>query len=152
MKIRLLILICLTICSAQQLSAQESGGWWPFSGGSGEETRQSSFFNGGGQASEPMLKMPSLNPFSSSKKSATPKGPSTFSKITSSSKRMFSSTVDFLNPFDSKPQGPQRSMGYQPQLQKQEKRGMFSWLWPKNDDPGDLNNVNDFLSQPRPRF
>lgn len=43
-------------------------------------------------------------------------------------------------------------MGYQPQLQKQEKRGMFSWLWPQKEEPQQLDNVNDFLSQPRPRF
>ena len=149
MKSRTLILICLFWGITQSVNAQESSSWWPFSGGSGE-TRQSSFFNGSSEASEPMFKMPNLNPFS--KKSSEPKGPSTMSKIASSSKRMMSSTVDFLNPFDSKPQVPQRSMGYQPQLQKQEKRGMFSWLWPQKEETRQLDNVNDFLSQPRPRF
>lgn len=146
------ILFLLLVSPAYHATAQEEGKsrWNPFSTANDDsEVRQSSFFDGKSEDSEPMIKLPKLNFFGSKK---SKKGPSTLGKMTASSKRMWNSTVDFLNPFDSKAPQPQRQMGYQPQAAEPEKKGMFNWLWKPSKDPEELSNVNDFLSQPRPRF
>jgi hypothetical protein len=162
------ILLCVSEWSP--LTAQESAAqkpWWnPFAGAGASSTRDSTFFNGGGGKSSqwPRWKWPSLTR-SEASPSPTPSGkpasgdslsrqkgkPSGFSKFSTATKKFWSDTADFINPFD-QPAQPQKQ-GYRPQDMEQSRSsgGFSSWFKPKPPEK-EIHDVNGFLSQPRPRF
>ena len=164
------IFLCFAECSP--LAAQEAAGqmqkpWWnPFAGAGASNTRDSSFFNGGGAKSFqlPQWKWPSLtrseaptssptsgNPASGVSSPRPTSKPAGFSKFGTATKKFWSDTVDFINPFDQPAQA--QKQGYRPQDMEQSRSsgGFFSWLKPKPPEK-EINDVNGFLSQPRPRF
>lgn len=156
-------ILLLFVCSpafAQDGEGTASKSWWnPFSGGSAAEqdTKKSSFFNGSG-GSKPM-KLPSFSwpkpSFSQKQADASmpqkSSAPSAFSKFNAASKKFWSDTADFINPFDGPKQQP-RTQGYRPQDEKQQKSkgGFFSWMKPSQEEQ--IQDVNGFLRQDRPRF
>lgn len=163
------VLMIASLCAAP-LHAQEKPWWNPFaasdkSGSSAAETRTSSFFDGGqaddGQEStdKPLFSMPTLpkvsfwpgsddkpeKPATASKK----KQPSPLDRIGQTSKQWWGATADFLNPFDDDPK-PRRQQGYQPQNERQQKPGFFSWFSQPEEE--EITSVVDFIGQPRPRM
>ena len=79
-----------------------------------------------------------------------------FKRMGDTTKGIWHSTVDLLNPFDNQKDPPEKSMfdhqGYQPQLEREtkKKRGWLSWWRPET--PPEPTSVNEFLSLPRPGF
>lgn len=154
----ILLCNCFIACAAGQEA--ESSWWNPFGGGSSDDSmvRESSFFNEPrkNDSTSSMFKLPKLGwpsfGTSSSKKKSSP---STLSKMGNSTKRMWSSSIDFLNPFDSPPAKTQqgylpREQGYRPQnIEESSGSGMFGWMWreEKTETPA---TINDWLSQPNP--
>lgn len=76
-------------------------------------------------------------------------------KMGSTTKKWMNNTADFLNPFnDGKPKESQ-THGYQTDYWadrnklKEEKSGMFDWMWKKEEEKK-ISSVNDFLAQPMP--
>jgi hypothetical protein len=162
-----------TALLAQQPSAGEAKPWWnPFAttskGEKEENVKKSSFFNGSSSEASKPFKMPSWKlpsmGFSSAKsptsKSATPsasqkagsKSGTSFSKFGNATKKFWSDTVTVLNPFD----GPKQDRdawggGYRPQEPEKKGGGFFSWMKPRPKEP-EVNDVNGFLGQQRPRF
>ncbi len=143
------------------MTAQEKTAWWkPFSSSTtttsesaNATVRKSTQFGGGGSSffKFPEVKMPTWSDKVKTQSEPKKNGPSTLSRMGTTSKRWWNNSVDFINPFDSKPQSTQQ--GYQPQNNKTSKKGTgpFGWMWreEKTEAP---NNVNDFLKQPRPGF
>jgi hypothetical protein len=143
--------------------AQEKAAWWnPFKttttetsvgASSNNEVRKSTQFGGGGDGFKfPELKMPTWSDKVTSKSEPKkPKAPSTLSRMGATSKRWWNNTVDFVNPFDSKPEPQQQ--GYQPQNKTTTKKGSgpFGWMW-REEETETPSNVNDFLRQPRVGF
>ncbi len=152
----LLIVFIVALLSGHSAWGQEQAAWWkPSSWLKTSETdssvRKSSFFEN--TSSDKTDKSLFSMPWSSSEKATTkPAGPSMFEKMGQSTKHAWNSTVDFLNPFDSKPTTTQQ--GYQPQNVRKtttQGTGMFGWMWreEKIESPG---SVNEFLRQERPKF
>ena len=156
----LVLIFSLVQCSVA--TAQEKSSWWnPFSskgtsaasassvGSAGSTTRESSQFGGGSNLKWPEFQFPSWS--AKVEAASKPKGPSTLSRMGTTSKRWWNNTVYFINPFDSKP--TPKTQGYQPQIKSESKSGSgpFGWMWreEKTEAP---TNVNDFLKQPRPGF
>ncbi|MCA9133019.1 MAG: hypothetical protein KDA45_07680 [Planctomycetales bacterium] len=154
-----LSLLLLAALAQGNLYGQENAAWWnPFtwsSSSSDSGVRSSSYFDSkpakpsvkksGGDAQFGLPKMP----WTSDGKSKS-KSPSTWNRMSQSTKNAWNSTLDFINPFDS-PAAP-KQQGYQPQSIKSSKgSGLFGWMVreEKRETPG---TVNDFLRQERPRF
>lgn len=174
MKSKLALVLLLLIghpAFAQESSMDTKKPWWnPFAtptSDSAPKERDSSFFNStGGTRSSfelPKWNWPSvsLNPWSqkdssvgemeAAASSAKSKQPSALSRFGSASKKFWSDTVDFVNPFDRPKKAPKQ--GYRPQdLEEQRsKSGIFSWF-SSRPEKQEFEDVNGFLSQPRPRF
>lgn len=149
------------------LPAQESkssSSWWPWSSTSSKpesETRSSSFFGSSDKksSSESKFKLPSWPKSKPSNKLKTgSNSQSTFSKMGKSTKKFMSDSADFLNPFnDSKPSatkahGNQSNYWNDRNKPKEEKKGMFDWMWveEKKDEPP--QSMDDFLRGSRPTF
>ncbi len=157
-KLALLLLLLVVQQSAAQESEATSKPWWnPFGNSAKQETKKSSFFNSGGSGDSmkmPMWSWPSLGPSQKSTKpkiASAEKSPSSFDKFNSASKKFWTNTVDFMNPFD-RPKKQTTGRGYRPQQQEssQKKGGFFSWLSPPPQQ--EVADVKDFLGRPRPRF
>lgn len=153
--------ICLVLLLLVNVRSfgQDKQPWWnPFAGSSTTSSsdagvRESSFFNGGSKsakAKESSWTLPKM-PWSADSKPNTRQGPSTFSRMGKSTKKMWNSTVDFINPFDS-PKSP-TTQGYQPQYAEKSSSGggPLGWLW-REEKVESPTTVNDFLRQPRPKF
>ena len=157
MKAAIIPLLFLLALPFDEVRAQEgSKPWWnPLAPSSttsegNSEVQKSSFFD---SKPAPAFKVPQLSwpSFGGGKK--TQKGPSTFAKMSRTSKNMWNSTVDFLNPFDSPPPPPKKTW-LEPQLSNKEKSSESGWKWPwtqekKSEPPA---SVSEFLKQPRPQF
>lgn len=159
MQIRIAILAIALLCLGPRLGVcqEENTPWWnPFSKTSEatEDVRDSSFFETQEKKQSffkmpefPSMKLPSWGG-SETKKSQ----PSAFSRMGSTTKRWWHSTVDFVNPFDDKI-ADKKTHGYQPQLldeKSSKSSGFFNWF--SQPEPEEPLSVNDFLSSPRPRF
>jgi hypothetical protein len=73
--------------------------------------------------------------------------------MTSTSKRWWDNTTDFLNPFnDAKPEKkPVESDWWSERNKpKEEPKGMFSWMRGEEKKEKEIKTVNDFLSLPMP--
>ncbi|RMF37441.1 MAG: hypothetical protein D6753_17550 [Planctomycetota bacterium] len=164
-----LLLGLILATSGLSVRAQESNTrpWWnPLGIGMGDTLsadnaptaapKTSRFFAGSEGAKKifTMPKLPWQRPRSSSDTAEAP-SKSVFRRMGDTTKGLWHSTVDFLNPFDKK-QPPQQSLfdhqGYQPQLEREakNKRGWLSW-WRSEPAP-EPTSVNEFLSLPRPGF
>lgn len=164
MNLRIFYLAVVVGCGLNTCGiAQEKSGWWnPFNTTSTETTdgasadntvRKSSQFGSGGTGFKfPELKMPTWSDKVTAKSEPKkPKAPSTLNRMGATSKRWWNNTVDFVNPFDSKPEPQQQ--GYQPQNKTTSKKGSgpFGWMW-REEQTETPSNVNDFLRQPRVGF
>ncbi|MEM8733589.1 MAG: hypothetical protein AAGG44_05190 [Planctomycetota bacterium] len=129
---------------------------WRFPGMSkADETPASSSYSSGGvvtasataPAAEPKSSFSLPNPFRMS-------GQNPLTKMGRASKKFWSSTVRFVNPFDKKPEPiVQRQQGYVPQRQldaEAKKGGFFSWMTPEPEPQ--YEDVNGFLGLSRPRL
>ena len=112
------------------------------------------------RASDSGWKMPSLWPKSNTAARSPAAGPSTWQKMTNSTKSAMSKTADFLNPFDDandlKATDPSPT-GYNKQItqspdKKQTDAKQASWWGGEAEQPKRAQTVNDFLSQPKPEF
>lgn len=143
------------VARAQEKDAKTS--WNPFKLASFEKSepvasssdvRKSSFFSDA-KEDKPLFSMPKLT-WSKQELNPKPKGEGTMSKLGKTSKKWWNNTVSFLNPFDKPKPLPQQ--GYQPQNAKAKSGGgAFGWLW-REETIETPTNVNEFLSQERPRF
>lgn len=154
MKSFVITLVLLAFQVSAACGQESSSPWWNPLGkstSSGSDVQQSSFFDK--KSSAPSFKLPKMNlnwlPSMGTKKS---KGPSTMTKMTRSTKKMWNSTVDFLNPFES-PAPQKQQPWYQPQtMKKSSKGGGWDWLWPKEEKFEEPTDVRDFITLPRPKF
>jgi hypothetical protein len=107
-------------------------------------------------------KLPSLWPKA---KRTTTSGPSTWQKMTTSTKTAAAKTADFLNPFDDandaqpapSPTGYGSPFSTASAPKQSEGSGSMvpQWLWgggAKEEGPKRPKTVNEFLSQPKPEF
>ena len=163
------ILLLGTLLVAEAQGQETSKPWWnPFattidssdgSSSDSEAVRSSSFFNDPKPTADKPSKKGSFFKMPSMPWRGTSSSGSTLKKMTRSTKNMFSSTVDFMNPFDSSPapaaSNSFRDQGYQPQKSREpivETRsgsGMFGWLWREEKTETPVS-VNDWLKQPNP--
>lgn len=152
------LLSCIVICAVttSRLEAQESNSWWPFGGSDKTETRSSSYFGSSkskSKTSSSWMKWPSWS--SKSKSKSNTRSPSVVSRAGQTSKRWWSNTVDFMNPFnDSK---PAQSHGYESDYwstrnkpKEDSSSGMFGWMW--KEEKQEVASVNDFLALPIPQY
>lgn len=151
-----LVTVCSLTVGSDLASAQESKPWWnPFASEGDSTVRKSTFFDSTAKEAKPssMFQLPKL-PWTSTttSKPAKSKSPSVLTRMGSSTKKAWNSTVDFLNPFDTPATTEKKQQGYQPQnVETSSGSGMFGWMWreEKRETP---TTVNDFLRQERPRF
>jgi hypothetical protein len=110
-------------------------------------------------------KFPKLWPSgTTSRTTRKPAGPSTWQKMTTSTKSFFSKTADVLNPFDDADDNQSAappitgSNAYFAQAgrqkKKEEKSSTFlpSWWTSEEEKPQKAETVQDFLARPRPGF
>lgn len=71
---------------------------------------------------------------------------SSFSYARRSTRRWWNRTKEWASPFDSTSESKGSSSG-----STTESGNWFSWMWPKSEEP-EIQTVNDFLGQERPRF
>ncbi|MCA9130160.1 MAG: hypothetical protein KDB22_23895 [Planctomycetales bacterium] len=140
--------------------AQEKPWWNPFARDDADETtevRQSSFFDQAEteRSSSSTLQFPMLSSITESASRQAKSGKMMMVQMTRSTKKFFTNTIDFINPFDSP--APKRStdsflsQGYQPQniVDEPKSGGFFGWF--KQEEPvSEPATVNDWLRQPNP--
>lgn len=99
---------------------------------------------------------PKLPSFSSGKPRGGSSQPSTWSKMTRTTKNAWSKTTDALNPFDDEPEKPRSVTGYNTAFtqassrKKEEKKSSWWPSWGAKEEPQRSKTVQDFLSQERP--
>jgi hypothetical protein len=146
----LALALVLTLATQTIGYSQDSKSWWnPFasssSSSSSSKTRDSQYFSNNSGMKMPEFKMSTWGTSNSKPKK---KQPSAMSRMSSTTKRWWDNTVDFMNPFDNKP-APKPKSSYHSQKQPTENKGMFSWMWQeeKTESP---TTVKEFLRNPRP--
>ncbi len=97
----------------------------------------------------PKLSLPSMTSRSSTaRQPAVSSGPSTWDKITKSTKQFFSKAYDVLTPWDNKPDAPVKPPVHG--SSHTGTTGMSSWLpWSKKPSSQGPKTVNEFIAQPR---
>lgn len=147
--VRPFALVCILLVANAAHAQDDGGSWWDFSPKEKSTTQEDFFGRSKPMFSSEMFKLPKM-PWSSSDASKPRKsGPSMLSKMGQSTKRMWNSTVDFMNPFNNGP-APARTHGYQPQnTQKKSGGGPFGWMW-REETTETPATVNDWLRQPNP--
>jgi hypothetical protein len=166
MKSSFALLVTCSLVAFPALATAADGGWQmpnPFAKKASPPTsRRVSDSSGSG------WKMPSLWPAKKTTTSAArkPAQPSTWQKMTTSTKQFWSTTADTINPFndaDDKPQQPISVTGTNTYFSQaanrkttktKSKSFLPSWRSGEEETPARENTggVNDFLSQPRPGF
>lgn len=124
--------VLFLISGSASLVAQDKGSkhaLWKWGSDSSTSSKDSSMFKG------PQLNMPKIQAFETAKASTG----RAFNSAKKRSSRMWSSTVDFLNPWD----GKSSRSGTKP------KSG--AWFFQKKEEP-QYSTVSDFLTQERPKF
>jgi hypothetical protein len=172
--IALLLVVAITSDSKAQ---EESGGLFNWFGSSDESSVRSSTFFGekdddgkGFSLSMPKMGLPFLGDrdedsnagsqvVTASGTSPGSKSSKMFSvnpiaKLGSTTKKFWTSTIDLMNPFQKK-KSQNNSMflggGYKPQGQATPKKKSF-WSWGSKEQLPEVDDVNGFLQQARPRL
>lgn len=149
------LLLYLLWSTAAPAAAQDSGvTWWkPTTWMSGGSDKPAKSFPSGSSGDNSLFSMPNMSWTSSDQPTA--KEPSMLGRMGQSTKKAWNSTVDFLNPFDSKTSSSSsssRSQSYQSQSKTTKSgSGMFGWLW-REETIETPTSVNEFLRNERPRF
>jgi hypothetical protein len=166
MKSSFALLVICSLVAFPALASAADGGWQmpnPFAKKAGPPTsRRVSDSSGSG------WKMPSLWPDNKTTTAAArkPAQPSTWQKMTTSTKKFWSTTADTLNPFndaDDKPQQPISVTGTNTYFSQaangkttKAKSKSFLPSWQSGEEEAPVReksgDVNSFLSQPRPGF
>lgn len=144
-------LVLLLLPTAAQAQEKEKAWWNPLSLlPTANDSRSSDFFNKPKKSSGSFLGM--TKP-AWMKSEAKPKsGTSSMQRFGQSTKKLWSDTADFINPFDKKPTPSPymgKNVGFQSQKQDKPSSGGFGWLWPK-EEVEQPQTINDWLGQSNP--